>query len=166
MRGSVGAGVALFDLITGPARGKRLGDWCEALRLVVNNVSRRIAGLTPKALAANEAFISAFAQATQAALRTHQKEKREALRNAVVNVAIGKEPDPNRQQQFLFLIDRFSETHLTVLRFFEDPAGYFVSRGKPVPLIERDTKILAYQMLIDAMPELGQQAKSTSADRT
>src|ERR1700688_4621178 len=73
-----GAGVKLFDLVTAPLRGKRMSDWCEELRLRLNELSQKIEGLTPEALAASDPFVSAFAQATQSALKTHQAEKLQA----------------------------------------------------------------------------------------
>jgi hypothetical protein len=114
----LGSGVALFDLITAPIRNRRFTDWCEDLRLHLNEVSRRVAALTPETLVANEAFISAFAQATQAALRTHQKEKLEALRNAVLNTALNRVPDDNRRAVFLSLIDRLAPVHMDMLNGF------------------------------------------------
>jgi hypothetical protein len=158
-----GSAVTLFDIITGPSRSNRLTDWCEKFRVCFNDLGhlgQKAEGLTPEALANNEAFISAFAQATQAALKTHQQDKLEALKNAVVNVALGSEPDADRQQQFLSLVDRF-----------KDPAGYFQTTGRQVPLINSPTvepvrKLLAYQLVIDAMPSLGQQLKSPSPDRS
>ena len=95
------SGIALFDLITSPLRGKRLTDWCEQLRLNLNELSDKVVGLTPEKLASSEEFNSAFVQAAQIAVRTHRKEKLDALRNAVLNVALGREPDGNRQEQFL-----------------------------------------------------------------
>lgn len=167
----LGLAVGFFDVVTAPARGRRMANWCEELRLLLNELSRKVNRLTPEALAKDEAFISAFAQATQAALRTHQQEKLTALRNAVVNVALGGEPDADRQQQFLALVDRFTTTHLVLLRFFKDPAGFFQSHGKPVPQIpfsspERPRKLLVYDLVRDAMPQLVEHSKSTSADRT
>ncbi|MDQ2839906.1 MAG: hypothetical protein M3Y72_02470 [Acidobacteriota bacterium] len=70
----LGSGIALFDLIAAPLRGKRITDWCEQLRLRLNNLSDEVKGLTPEKLADNEEFISAFAHAAQAATRTHQEE--------------------------------------------------------------------------------------------
>jgi hypothetical protein len=110
-------------------------------------------------------------QATQAVLKTHQREKIEALRNAVVNVALGKEPDADRQQQFVAMIDRFGLTHLSLLRFFRDPAGYFQARGRSVPMIQPQDrepviKLLAYQLVTDAMPYIREQVKSPDGDHT
>jgi len=161
-----GPAITLLDLLTAPMRGKRFSDWCEGIRLQINEHSRKLDGLTPEALATNEAFISAFLQATQAALRTHQREKLDALRNAVVNVAVGIEPNADRQQQFLSLVDRFSETHLTLLRFFRDPSGYFRKRGKPVPNVQRSIELLVWDVVRDAMPALAAQVKSPSEQHT
>jgi hypothetical protein len=167
----VGAGVTLIDLVTAPLRGKRLTDWCEGFRLRFNDLNQKVAGLTPESLAASDAFISAFAQATQAALKTHQQEKLTALRNAVVNVALGREPDIDRQQQFLALVDQFSATHLVLLHFFKDPAVFFQTNGKPVPQIpfsspELPRKLLVYELVRDAMPQLVHRVQSTTAQRT
>jgi len=111
----LGTGITLFDLVTAPLRNKRFTDWCEQLRLRLNELSQKVDGLTPQALATNDAFISAFAQATQAVIRTHQKEKLEALRNAVLNVAVAKAPSEDMQLMFLNLVDSFTPIHLQIL---------------------------------------------------
>jgi hypothetical protein len=116
----LGPGITLFDLVTAPARGKRMSDWCEDLRLHLNELSQKMDGLTPEALATNGAFISAFAQATQTALKTHQEEKLEALRNAVLNVAAGLAPPEDHYQTFfLSLVDSLTPTHLLMLKQFK-----------------------------------------------
>jgi hypothetical protein len=160
----LGAGATFFDLVTAPLRGKRLSGWLDELRLRLNDLSQKVEALTPESLAMDEAFISAFAQATQAALRTHQKEKLDALRNAVLNVALGKETDANRQGLFLALVDRFQAAHLTVLRFFQDPAGHFERRGIPVPATPIGTNFLASEMVFTAMTELRDGLKSPTED--
>jgi hypothetical protein len=76
-----------------------------------------VTGLTPDSLAANDAFISAFAHATQAALITHQKEKLDALRNAVANVAVGNAPSEDLQTRSLNLVDSFTPKHLQALDY-------------------------------------------------
>ena len=119
----LGGGVALFDLITAPLRGKRMSEWCEELRLRLNELSQKIDGLTPESLAGNDAFVSAFALATHAALRSHQAEKLEALRNAVINVAIGRAPSEDLQTIFLSLVDTFTPMHLRTLNLFRSPDG-------------------------------------------
>jgi hypothetical protein len=166
----LGPGVSLLEILTAPSRGRRLTDWCERFRLHFNELSQKVAGLTPEALAKDEAFVSAFAQATQAALRTHQQEKLDALRNAVLNVALGREPDADRQGQFLSLVDRFTAAHLIphliLLRFFQDPSGHFEKRRIPIPTVPVGTKCLAYELVCIAMPELHQKLQSPLQGRT
>ena len=56
---------------------------------------RRIGNLTPEALSKDEVLVSALAQVTQAAMRTYEPEKREALKNGIVHGALvqtGVEP--------------------------------------------------------------------------
>lgn len=78
-------------------------------------------GLRLEDLRSNEQFISAVMHASQIALRTHQEEKRHALRNAVLNIATGQSPDEMLQQVFLNLIDLFTEWHLRILKLFQAP---------------------------------------------
>jgi hypothetical protein len=125
----LGAGTALVDLVTKSMRGKRLEDFCERLRLGLNDLSQKIAGLTPAKLAASEEFNSAFFQAAQAAVKTHHVEKLEALRNALLNVAAGTLPDEARQSTFVSLVDRLQPAHLQILKRFQDwpPSGKYNS---------------------------------------
>jgi glycine/serine hydroxymethyltransferase len=115
----LGSGITLFDLLTGPKRGKRMSDWCDDLRQRLNGLSRKVNSLTPEKLAASDAFVSAFAQATIAALKTLQKEKLEALRNAVLNVAVGTTLAEDLQTLFINLIDSFTPQHLLALDYLE-----------------------------------------------
>ena len=64
----------------------------------MQSVSLELARLTQlgtdlDSLKRNEKFIDTVLQATQIALRSHQEEKRTALRNAVMNTAIGAAPN-------------------------------------------------------------------------
>lgn len=149
----LGAGVTFVDLVTAPARGKRMDEFCERLRTGLNDLSQTVQSLTPDTLAKSDPFISAFAQAAQAALKTHQDQKLDALRNAVLNVAIGKESDPDRQQYFLAFVDRFSEKHLEMLKFLHDPAGFHNARGqKPPRLNHVHSKLLINTLVAQAFP--------------
>lgn len=85
---------------------------------------RRGEGIDWEALAGNESFISTVFHATQVAVRTHQKEKLEALRNAVLNAARPGAPDDDLQLMFLDFMDTFTPWHLRVLAFFDDPKAW------------------------------------------
>jgi len=62
----------------------------------------------PATLGQNEAFISAVPDGSQAAVRTHYRDKLEALRNAVLNVAIGRTPDEDEQAVFFGYVVNFN----------------------------------------------------------
>lgn len=109
----------LFGLLTAPLLGKRRDEWFEQLRIRLNDLTATVGGLTIDSLARNEEFTSVLTQATQAAIKTHQQEKIEALRNAVLNVAVGTAPSDTLQLLFLSFVDSFSPRHLEVLSFFQ-----------------------------------------------
>jgi hypothetical protein len=107
----------LLGLLSSPVVQRR-DDWFADLQLRLRELESRVEGFKLDDLENNEQFISATLQATQAAMRTHQSEKLEALKNAVVNVAIGQAPEKDLQLIFLNLVDNFTPTHLAVLRDF------------------------------------------------
>jgi hypothetical protein len=109
----------LFGTLVAPIIGRRRDDWFEKLRLCVNDLIRRVDGLTFESLSQNEAFISATLQATSVALRTHSSEKLQALRNAVLNVAAGVGPDDDLQSIFVSLVDSLTPLHLRLLAQFK-----------------------------------------------
>jgi hypothetical protein len=108
---------------------KRKQAWLEQLSEVVTEVQRRVEGLTPERLAA---FITVAMQASQMAIRNHQEEKLEALRNAVLNSALPNPPQEDEQMIFLRLIDQLTPWHLRVLGLF---IGLFNS---PVEWMEKN----------------------------
>lgn len=71
-------------------------------------------------LASNESFLSIVLQAYQIAMRTHQEEKIEALANAITNSAL-IDIEENLEQMFLTFIDSFTEWHLRILIFLNNP---------------------------------------------
>lgn len=113
----LGGGLAaeLFGLVLAPPLTKRRDEWFES-------IAKRLKALetTLESLGENPAFVTTALQATLIALRTHQEEKLEALRNAVVNSAIGQAPGDDLRAVFLSFVDAFTPTHLRILRFFQD----------------------------------------------
>jgi hypothetical protein len=113
-----GVGAELVGLLTSPVAQRR-DAWLEDLERRLHDLEGRVDGFRFDDLGQNEQFVSATLQATQAALRTHQKEKLAALRNAVMNVAVAKAPSENLQVVFLNLVESFTPMHLEILRFFQ-----------------------------------------------
>lgn len=101
---------------------KRKKHWmnevCRALEDIQNRFSR-----LPASLESDEAFVSFLYQATILALKNHQREKLEALRNALVSAADPESVSEDLRFQFLRCIDELSVTHLRLLTGLEKHAG-------------------------------------------
>jgi hypothetical protein len=112
-----------FDVAIGTPLDKRRDDWIRRIGEGLEELQQRFKGFDPAHLAENEAFVSTAYQATQAVMRTHHEEKREALKNAVLNSAIRTDLNEDLQQTFVGLIDTLTPWHLRLLRLFQDPAA-------------------------------------------
>jgi hypothetical protein len=148
-----GPAAELLGLIFGPPLEKRKEAWLNLLAGAVETIRETVAELTPEKLSQNEAFISTALHATEVAIRTHEQEKLEALRNAVVNTVLPQAPDESLQQIFLDYIDEFTPWHLRILAFFDAPVEWARAQGIVLP----DPHWYAgspSQALEKAMPEL------------
>lgn len=114
-----GPAVELFQFIVQPPLEKRREQWMREVGKRLQDIERN--GFDITTLQDNAQFISAVMQASQAALRTHKGEKLDALRNAIVNVALGRSPDETVQHMLLSFVDELSEMHLQVLKVFHEP---------------------------------------------
>lgn len=114
-----GPGVELFQYLVQPPLDKRRAEWMEEVGEKLHELEER--GFDIESLSDNEGFISAVMHASQMAMRTHKDEKREALKNAVLNVAIGHSPGEALEHMFLDWIDSLSVLHLQVLKLFQNP---------------------------------------------
>jgi hypothetical protein len=121
----------LFAVVISPPLTKRRDEWLSALAEGLEDLRQKVVGFSIEALADNEAFVSATLQATQIALRTHQREKLNALRNAVLNVAAGKAPDDDLQIMFLNYVDNFTTWHIRILAFFQSPERHLATKQTP-----------------------------------
>ncbi len=114
----------LFAAIIAPPLARRRDAWLQSLAEGLATLRDKVAGFRAEALADNEAFISATMQASRAALQTHHQEKLDALRNALLNIAIGRAPDEDQQAIFLGYIETLSTWHLRILKFFQEPLRF------------------------------------------
>ena len=105
-----------LGLILAPPLARRREEWFADLARRLYDLENSIDGFKFDDLSNNEQFVSATLQATQAALRTHQQEKLEALRNAVLNTALGDGGDDDRRAIFLSLVDTLTPLHLRILK--------------------------------------------------
>ncbi len=123
-----GFAAEVFGIVIAPPLDKRRSDWMDQIGEGLRALEGKVEGFRIEELSSNDAFISIVMHASQAAVRNHQTEKREALRNAVLNVAIGNAPEDDLQLMFLNWVDSFTTWHLRILRLFQTP----VEHGKKV----------------------------------
>lgn len=114
-----GPAVELFQLLIQPPLEKRRAEWMQAVGEKLQDLESK--GLDLEKLQSSEGFVTAVMQATQSAMRTHIEAKREALRNAIVNVATGQAPDETVRHLLFEFIDTFSAMHLRILQVFHNP---------------------------------------------
>ena len=150
--GSVAA--ELFNILVAPPLERRLDDWRESVGerlLELENAGF----LKISDLQDNDDFVSIVAKASQYAVTTHNEEKREALRNAVINTALGVEPDEAMRQMFLRFVDELTGAHVQVLSLLQDAQGWYQRRNRQPPQYHIAGSLS--QMISDAWPELKNQ---------
>ncbi|MYC67557.1 MAG: hypothetical protein F4X12_14610 [Acidobacteriia bacterium] len=126
-----GLAAELFGALIQPPLERRRDEWMQSVALALAGLNQD--GVNVDSLSKNEEFIDTVLQATHIALRSHQEEKHEALRNAILNTAIDAAPTDMRRQMFLRYVDEFTPEHLGILTLFNDPTDWFAGRGLPFP---------------------------------
>jgi hypothetical protein len=109
-----GAAGAWYQYLMEGPYNRRLAEWRTRITDVVNQLASKVERLLD-----NEVFLDAFIQSTRVAQTTHQKEKLEALRNALENSVSPDAPDVDEQARFFRLVDQFSARHILLLRWAE-----------------------------------------------
>lgn len=145
------AATELFQKLITPPLERRRQQWMESVAKGLRQLESQEL-LSIEQLANNEVFIDVVMTASQAAIRTSQEKKREALKNAVLNAALPNPPDESRQQIFIGLVDSLTVWHLKILRFFSDPAKAFEEQAKTPPQYSIGGSLS--QLLTAAYPEL------------
>jgi hypothetical protein len=144
-----GAGVELFQMLVTPSLEKRKLEWMESVAEGLQRLEEKYGNIIDD-LKSNDAFIDTVMQASQAAVRTSQHEKKEALRNAVLNAALPHPPDESRQLLFITWVESFTPWHLRMLKLFADPLGWYQENGRQPPQYHIAGSLSA--LLTDAFP--------------
>jgi hypothetical protein len=130
----IGAALAVTFVTTlGWRLEERRQKWFTELAEGVEELRQRMDGLSVEALAGNDVVTDAVVMATRTVEHTHQAEKIQALRNAVLNSVAPGAPDADTQAVILTLVDRFTPSHLRLVTLWDDPPAWFASRGLPLP---------------------------------
>lgn len=131
---------------------KRRQKWMEEVGQVLRDLENN-RGVNLEELQSNETFVDTVLQATQIAWRNSQEQKREALRNAVMNSALPDPPQQTLQQMFLNYVDIFTLWHLLLLDLFQDPQEWARRNNHHFPDNQRTSSLS--RILANAFPELG-----------
>lgn len=123
----------LFSAIIVPPLTKRRDEWIESISTALKALEEKVVGFSIESLSQNDMFITTVMHASQSASRNHQKEKLEALRNAVLNAALPSAPEEDYQLMFLYFVDTFTPWHLIILRLFDDPKVVIQEKGLTEP---------------------------------
>ncbi|HAS6263124.1 TPA: hypothetical protein RQJ64_004432 [Vibrio vulnificus] len=119
-----GALASVFETVFSAPIDKRKEEWLILLASTVEEICEKVEELTPETLSENEAFISAYLQASNLALRTHQAEKIAALNSAVKNTVLLEDLDETLKMIFIRFIDDMTPLHFRVLHFLSNPNEY------------------------------------------
>lgn len=140
----------VLSLVLAPAVARRRDTWFKELADGLEEAERKIDSFSVKNLAQDEAFVSAVIEATRSAISTHKDEKRDALRNGLLNIALHRSTDEDQQQTFLRYIDELTVWHLRILGLFQNPPKYLAAKEVGANYSMGS----ASQVLEDVYPEL------------
>jgi len=99
-----------MSIFGSPVERRREGVF-QLVLAAVEEVRKRKPDFDPE----DDAFVSAVLHVTRVYVGTHQQEKRECLRNALVSIGTGAQRDADKQQLFLNALDTMTVAHVHVL---------------------------------------------------
>ena len=124
-----GPALELFNATIIPPLEKRRNEWMQHIAQVLKQLQE--CKVNVEELKNNEAFIDAVIKASRIAIADTQKEKIEALKNAITHSALPGSPDKSLQQVFFNYVDTFTVFHLRILDLFsqQDKLNSFQQNG-------------------------------------
>jgi hypothetical protein len=143
------AAAELLGLVVTPPLERRRNEWMAEVGDALKQLEEKM-GVVIEKLQDNDQFVDAAIEATQIALRTSNAEKKEALRNALLNVALPNPPEETVQKMFLSFIDTLTVWHIKLLGLFNNPP-YFIKKNS----LQFDHMVGSMSHLLEtAFPEL------------
>lgn len=128
-----GSAAEIFSAIVRSPLDKRRDEWIESIIEALKVLEEKIDDFKIGNLVNNETFVTTLMHTSQVAIRNHQKEKLDALRNAALNASLPNAPDKDLQLIFVSYIDSFAVWHLRILKFFDDPKKWGQEHGITYP---------------------------------
>jgi len=135
-----GAGIEIFNSIVEQPLEKRKLEWMLDVSAAINSLIEQGRSSTDR-LQKNERFISILMHSSQIAVRSHQKSKLEALKNATLNSINEASLDDSIMHIFINLIDSLTPLHIEVLQYFDEHSVKFACEGSPLTYSHRGIEI-------------------------
>ncbi|EKE28481.1 MAG: hypothetical protein ACD_3C00054G0021 [uncultured bacterium (gcode 4)] len=115
----------LFSAIISPPIEKRKEAWIESIVDELKKLVESVEWFKIENLVENQIFVSTMLQASQIAIKNHQKEKLDALRNMVINTAQSSSLDEDSISIYLNLVDILTPWHIKILTYYSNPTSYW-----------------------------------------
>lgn len=119
----------IFHTIISSPLEKRKEQWMIKIAEGLEELQNKVDGFNVETLCENDLFISILNRASQLAISNHQEEKLNALKNSIMNTAMGISIDENEQMMFLNLVDSMTPWHLKIIYYFENPKQRYMEKG-------------------------------------
>lgn len=129
-----GPAAELFSQVITPALSRRRDEWLKDLADAVDRLEAARGNFKVENLVSDERFLSAVIQTTRSAIATHEPDKREMLRNALLNSVASPSSIEGIEDLFFALIDSFSVSHIKVLEFIWKGVATLNEAGKWNPM--------------------------------
>jgi len=133
-----GPAAEVFAAIIEPPLTKRRVEWVQSIAEGLQELEKKVKDFSLDQLSQNESFVTTLLQASQTAIRNHQKEKLEALRNAVLNSALYSSPDEDMRLMFIGFIDTVTAWHIRLLKYFSVSRGPYIGSESDMMHFELD----------------------------
>lgn len=133
--------IELMNMLVTPKLQLRRDAWFQELGERVKKLEEE-GKINYEDLQKDDVFIDISMKATEVALKTHQAEKLNALRNALINTSLNYPSiDISLKQIFINYIDVFTVWHIKLLELFNNPKKYEqqfqnISMGSLTQIIE------------------------------
>lgn len=120
---------SLFGSLIGPLLSERREVWYQELKDAFEKLETKVNGFNFEESIIQDKVVDALIQATLIAIKTSETEKRELLRNAILNISQKINIDKDMQTTYLQLIDELTPTHIKILTYFENPEKILEEKG-------------------------------------
>lgn len=108
-----------YEMVIAPPFQKRTIEWMQTVAVACSDFEKRFDEFKPENLVNNELFQSAFNHSARIAVQTHQTEKLETLRYALLNTVIMKDLNENYKILFLKHIEDLTVLHIKIFKFLD-----------------------------------------------